>query len=84
VTYHDNRNRDRENMTGTTRSRATDREGISGATMAAIATAIVVGLGLLFYALSDNRTTASDPNAPQTTTGQKAPGPAPSPTPRAQ
>jgi hypothetical protein len=64
-----------------------DREGMSGAMMAAIAIALVIGLGILFYALNRGDRTASTTTSP-TTTGQaqKAPTttPAPSPAPKAQ
>jgi hypothetical protein len=56
--------------------RAPTRDGMSGATMAAIAVAAVLGLGALFYAMSDNDQTAS--TTPSTTTGQRTQSNAPS------
>ena len=61
-----------------------DRDGMSGAMMAGIAVAIVLGLGILFYALNrDDRTASTTTSSAPATTGQtqKAPAPAPSPAP---
>jgi hypothetical protein len=72
----------------TTNPRAVrDRAGPSNAMMAAIAVALALGLGILFYALNRDDRTASTTASP-TTTGQtqKAPAvsPAPVPAPKAQ
>ena len=61
-----------------------DREGMSGAMMAGIALAILLGLGILFYAMNrDDRTASTTTSSPPATTGQtqKAPAPAPTPAP---
>lgn len=62
----------------TTRSGTRDRSG-NGPMIAAIVGAIVIGLGILFYALNNNDRIASTTTEPPTTTGQsqKAPSPAP-------
>ena len=64
-----------------------EREGMSMAAIAGIAIAIVLGLGVLFYALNRDDRTAST-TSPPATTGQTqkapAPAPAPSPAPKAQ
>jgi len=73
----------------TTRSSFRDRSG-NGPMIAAIVGAIVIGLGILFYALNNNDRIASTTTEPPTTTGQsptttgqsqKAPSPAPVPAP---
>ena len=75
-------------MTYDPHSRRAAREanrGIGGGTMAAIAVAALLGLGALFYAMSDNdRTASTGSSAPQTTgQGQRASAPAPTTAPNA-
>ena len=63
---------------------ARDRDGMSGAMMAGIALAILLGIGILFYAMNrGDRTASTTTSSPPATTGQtqKAPAPAPSPAP---
>jgi hypothetical protein len=56
---------------------------VSTGTTVAIAAALVVILGIVWYAMSDNRPTAST-TVPPMTTGQTAPAPAPVPAPEAK
>ena len=85
MTYDPNNpNRIDPNRVDPNRRVVRDREGMSGAMMAGIALAIVLGLGILFYALNrDDRTASTTTSPPPATTGQtqKAPAPAPSPAP---
>ena len=58
------------------------REGMSMAAMAGIGLAIVLGLGVLIFAMNRDDRTASTTSPPATTgQTQKAPAPAPTPSP---
>ena len=64
--------------------RTREREGMSGPLMAGIILALVIALGLLFYALNRDDRTASTTTSPAPTTGQsqKAPTSPPTPAPK--
>ena len=55
-------------------------DGMSAGAMAGIAFALLLFLGVMFWAFTSDRQTAST-GAPPATTGQRAPAPAPAPTP---
>lgn len=60
--------------------RVPERDGMSGAMMAGIAAALVLFLGVMIWAFSnDGSQTAS--TSPPATTGQRAPAPSPAPAP---
>lgn len=57
-------------------------DGMSTGAMAGIAFALLLFLGVMFWAFAGgDRQTASTPVAPPATTGQRAPAPAPAPVP---
>jgi len=59
-----------------------ESDGMSAGAMAGIAFALLLFLGVMFWAFaSGDRQTASTPVAPPATTGQRAPAPAPAPAP---
>jgi len=57
-----------------------ESDGISAGAMAGIAFALLLFLGVMFWAFTSDRQTAST-GTPPATTGQRAPAPAPAPAP---
>jgi hypothetical protein len=55
-------------------------DGMSAGAMAGIAFALLLFLGVMFWAFTSDRQTAST-GSPPATTGQRAPAPAPTPAP---
>jgi hypothetical protein len=59
-----------------------ESDGMGAGTMAGIAFALLLFLGVMFWAFAGgDRQTASTPTTPPATTGQRAPAPAPAPAP---
>jgi hypothetical protein len=58
-----------------------DSDGMSAGAMAGIAFALLLFLGVMFWAFTSGERQTASTDTPPATTGQRAPAPAPAPTP---